>query len=76
MSNDKNAILKIALYFLIAAAAGCLAGILFAPAGGKKTRHKIQKEFNKAGEMVKDNYEKITKEAGKDIEALSGHLKP
>jgi gas vesicle protein len=76
MSNDKNSILNIALAFVIAAAAGCIAGILFAPAGGKKTRHNIQKEINKAGEMVKDNYDKIAKEAEKGIEALASHLKP
>ena len=76
MSNDKNSVLEIALSFVIGAAAGCLLGILFAPAGGKKTRHNIQKEINKAGEMVKDNYEKIAKEAGNGIEAIASHLKP
>jgi gas vesicle protein len=74
MSNDKSSFLGIALTFLIGAAAGCIVGILFAPAGGKKTRHDIQKEINKAGEMVKENYEKIAKEAGKGIEALKSHL--
>jgi gas vesicle protein len=75
MSNDKSSILEIALTFVIGAAAGYVVGILFAPAGGKKTRHDIQKEINKAGEMVKDNYEKIAKETQKGIEALSKHLK-
>jgi gas vesicle protein len=75
MSNDKRSILEIALTFVIGAAAGYVVGILFAPAGGKKTRHDIQKEINKAGEMVKDNYEKIAKETQKGIEALSKHLK-
>jgi gas vesicle protein len=75
MSNDKSSVLEIALTFVIGAAAGYVVGILFAPAGGKKTRHDIQKEINKAGEMVKDNYEKIAKEAQKCIEALSKHLK-
>ena len=75
MSNDKSSVLEIALTFVIGAAAGYIVGILFAPAGGKKTRHDIQKEINKAGEMVKDNYEKIAKEAQKGIEALSKHLK-
>ena len=76
MSNDKNSILEIALPFVIGAAAGCLLGVLFAPERGKKTRHIIQKEINKAGDMVKDNYEKIAKEAGKGIEAIASHLKP
>jgi gas vesicle protein len=75
MSNDKSSVLEIALTFVIGAAAGYVVGILFAPAGGKKTRHNIQKEINKAGDMVKDNYEKIAKEAQKGIEALSKHLK-
>lgn len=61
MSNDKNSILEIALTFVIGAAAGCIVGILFAPAGGKKTRHKIQKEINKTGEKAKEIYEKIAK---------------
>ena len=65
MSNDKNSILEIALTFVIGA-----------PERGKKTRHIIQKEINKAGDMVKDNYEKIAKEAGKGIEAIASHLKP
>jgi gas vesicle protein len=76
MSNDKNSILDIALTFVIGAVAGCIVGILFAPERGKKTRHNIQKEINKAGEMVKDNYDKIAKEAGKSIDAIASHLRP
>jgi gas vesicle protein len=75
MLNDKSSILEIALTFAIGAAAGYLIGILFAPAAGKKTRHNIQKEINQAGEMVKDNYGKVVKEAGKGIEAIAGHFK-
>ena len=74
MSNDKNAVFEIALTFLIGATAGYVVGILFAPAGGKKNRQNIHKEINKAGEMVKDNYEKIAKEVGKGFEALKSHL--
>jgi gas vesicle protein len=75
MSNDRNSIFETAVTFAIGAAAGYIVGILFAPAGGKKTRRNIQKEINKAGEMVKDNYEKIAKEAEKGLEALASHLK-
>jgi gas vesicle protein len=75
MSNDSNSILETALTFAIGVAAGCVLGILFAPARGQKTRHNIQKEIDKAGEVVKDNFDKITKEAGKSIEALAGHFK-
>ena len=75
MSNNRNSIIDTALTFAIGVGAGCIIGILFAPARGQKTRHNIQKEIDKAGEMVKDNFEKITKEAGKGIEALAGHFK-
>jgi gas vesicle protein len=75
MSNEKHAILKIVLTFVISAAAGCMIGILFAPAGGKKTRHNIQKKINKAGEIAKDNYKKIAKVAENGIEAQSKNLK-
>jgi gas vesicle protein len=75
MSNDRNSILETALIFAVGVAAGCVVGILFAPERGKKTRHNIQKEIDKAGEMVKDNFEKISKEAGKGIEAMAGHFK-
>jgi gas vesicle protein len=61
MSNEKNSVFEVAVSFMIGAVAGCIVGILFAPAGGKKTRHKIQKEINKTGEKAKEIYEKIAK---------------
>jgi gas vesicle protein len=67
--------IETALIFAIGAAAGCVVGILFAPERGKKTRHNIQREIGKAGDMVKDNFDKITKEAGKSIDALADHFK-
>lgn len=75
MSDDKNSVLGVALIFVIGAAAGYIAGILFAPASGKKTRQKIQEEINKTGEKAKETYDKIAKEAEKGIKVLSDHLK-
>jgi gas vesicle protein len=55
------------LTFAIGAAAGFVAGILFAPASGKETRKKIKEQAVKTGEAAKDSYEKIAKEAEKGI---------
>jgi len=75
VSDDKNSALGVALIFLIGAAAGYIAGTLFAPASGKKTRQKIQEEINKTGEKAKETYDKIAKEAEKGIKVISDHLK-
>jgi gas vesicle protein len=61
MSKNTNAALVGAATLLIGTAAGIIAGILFAPAGGKKTRRMIQEEINKTGEKAKEIYEKIVK---------------
>ena len=53
--------------FVAGAAAGFILGILFAPASGKETRKKIKDQAAKTGEMAKDSYEKIAKEAEKCI---------
>ena len=53
--------------FLVGAAAGFVLGILFAPASGKETRKKIKDQAVKTGEMAKEGYEKIAKEAEKGI---------
>ena len=53
--------------FLAGAAAGFVPGILFAPASGKETRKKIKDQAAKTGEMAKEGYEKIVKEAEKGI---------
>ena len=55
------------LTFVAGAAAGFIAGILFAPASGKETRKKIKDQAAKTGEAAKEGYEKITKEAEKGI---------
>jgi gas vesicle protein len=68
MSDDnKISILEVGLIFLMGAAAGIVAGILLAPASGKKTRKKILGEIGKTGEKAKDGFEKIAKEAEKGI---------
>ena len=53
--------------FVAGAAAGFILGVLFAPASGKETRKKIKDQAVKTGEMAKEGYEKIAKEAEKGI---------
>ena len=55
------------LTFMAGAATGFIVGILFAPASGKETRKKIKDQAAKTGEVAKENYEKIAKEAEKGM---------
>jgi gas vesicle protein len=55
------------LTFMAGAAAGFIAGVLFAPASGQETRKKIKEQAAKTGEVAKDSYEKIAKETEKGI---------
>lgn len=55
------------LTFMAGAAAGFIAGVLFAPASGQETRKKIKEQAAKTGEVAKDGYEKIAKETEKGI---------
>ena len=55
------------LTFVAGAAAGFVVGILIAPASGKETRKKIKDQAARTGEVAKDGYEKIAKEAEKSI---------
>jgi gas vesicle protein len=55
------------LTFTAGAATGFIIGILFAPASGKETRKKIKDQAAKTGEVAKENYEKIAKEAEKGM---------
>ncbi len=45
---------------LLAGAAGAIAGTLFAPGKGSKTRNKIAKKGQEYKESVKDNFNEIT----------------
>ncbi len=68
MSESKDSHLVESLVtFAVGAAAGFILGILFAPASGKETRKKIKDQAVKTGEMAKEGYEKIAKEAEKGI---------
>ncbi len=58
------------LTFMAGAAAGFIAGILFAPASGKETRKKIKEQAVKTGEAAKENYEKIAQEAEKGLRVV------
>ncbi|HUT07735.1 MAG TPA: YtxH domain-containing protein [Candidatus Latescibacteria bacterium] len=55
------------LTFMAGAATGFIVGILFAPASGKETRKKIKDQAAKTGEVAKESYEKIAKEAEKGM---------
>ncbi|HMA53529.1 MAG TPA: YtxH domain-containing protein [Acidobacteriota bacterium] len=55
------------LTFVVGAATGFIVGILVAPASGKETRKKIKEQAARTGEVAKDGYDKITKEAEKGI---------
>jgi gas vesicle protein len=58
------------LTFTVGAAAGFIVGILIAPASGKETRKKIKDQAVKTGEVAKEGYEKIAKEAEKGIRVV------
>jgi gas vesicle protein len=55
------------LTFMAGAATGFIVGILFAPASGEETRKKIKEQAAKTGDVAKDGYEKIAKEAEKGM---------
>jgi len=55
------------LTFMAGAATGFIVGILFAPASGKETRKKIKDQAAKTGDVAKESYEKIAKEAEKGM---------
>ena len=68
--NNNNHFWDSLLTFMAGAAAGFIAGILFAPASGKETRQKIKEQAVKTGEVAKEGYEKIAKEAEKSIKVV------
>ncbi len=58
------------LTFLAGAATGFILGILFAPASGEETRRKIKDKAVKTGEMAREGYEKLAKEAEKGLRTV------
>ncbi len=70
MNNKGTSALEVTLSFLLGTATGFILGVLFAPTSGEETRKKIQEKAAKTGEIAKDSYEKITKEAEKGIQMV------
>ena len=58
------------LTFLAGAATGFILGILFAPASGQETRRKLKEKAVKTGEMAREGYEKLAKEAEKGLRVV------
>jgi len=58
------------LTFLAGAATGFILGILFAPASGQETRRKLKDKAAKTGEMAREGYEKLAKEAEKGLRTV------
>jgi gas vesicle protein len=58
------------LTFAAGAAVGFIVGILTAPASGKETRKKIKDQAAKTGDVAREGYEKIAKEAEKGIRVV------
>jgi gas vesicle protein len=68
--NNNNHFWDSLLTFMAGAAAGFIVGILFAPASGQETRKKIKDQAVKTGEVAKEGYEKIAKEAEKSMKVV------
>lgn len=70
MSDKGFSAVEVTLSFLLGSATGFILGVLFAPASGEETRRKVQEKAAKTGEMAKDNYERIAREAEKGIKVV------
>ncbi len=69
MSKHKSTFLEFALPLIIGVAAGCVAGVLFAPGSGKTIRQKVAKNIKAAGDLIKDGVEIMADEAEQELEA-------
>lgn len=70
MANKDSSFVETTLSFLLGTATGFILGILFAPASGEETRRKIKETAAKTGEVARENYEKIAREAEKGIKVV------
>jgi len=68
--HDDHSFTDTLLTFLAGAATGFILGILFAPASGKETRAKLKEKAVKTGEMAREGYEKLAKEAEKGLRVV------
>lgn len=65
---------KVVLGVLAGAAAGALAGILFAPAKGSKTRRKILKTGEDYSDDLKDKFNDLLKEIKNKFETMKADV--
>lgn len=70
MSDGRSSFFGTAFTFLTGAVIGAGFALLFAPYSGDETRKKIKDVSDKTSEDVKENYEKISKEAQKTLEKV------
>lgn len=68
--HDDRSFTDCLLTFLAGAATGFILGILFAPASGQETRRKLKDKAVKTGEMAREGYEKLAKEAEKGLRVV------
>lgn len=68
MSKNKSAFLEFTIPLIIGVAAGCIAGVLFAPGSGKTIRQKVAKNIKAAGDLIKDGVESMAAAADEPTE--------
>lgn len=70
MANKDSSLIEVTLSFLLGTATGFILGVLFAPTSGEETRKKIQEKASQTGELARENYEKLAREAEKGIKVV------
>ncbi len=68
MSKNKSAFLEFTIPLIIGLAAGCIAGVLFAPGSGKTIRQKVAKNIKAAGDVIKEGVEIMVESADEPTE--------
>jgi len=65
---------KVVLGLLVGVAAGALAGILFAPAKGSRTRKRILKKGENYVEALKDKFDELLKVVSEKVENVKNEV--